>query len=596
MSTSRFVSVSNERRGIRSEMEKRRTLVYREGVRRDQFHRERSVPQREITSCSGIGISKKCGETRKITFATLKPNTTMSVSLFLSLPEDLIRTLTPFFDIRSLVRLDSAVLLKEHRATFLNKVLRGATVNHLVNYDLDMTKWMIARGVHLTMLRFHPRNTELDVKAAIPILSKVHFIDIGSCFLLTNESVQQLLRDCGSKSLKGLGCERCVWLNDETVKVLADHHSQSLEMFFITDCPSVTDAGAAYLLSHCPNIRDVQWERCDIAARAMAALANHSIKTFCAANCPNMLECSVIDFLKGSNGHLQHVVLAQNPQLSDATLMALAHYCPSLKSLVISECEEFGDRGLYAMVLGCQNLRELSASACNVSVKVQTCMGKHISPVLSSLSMVGCPEFKSCHIAALAKRAPLLTEVYLGSNLGLTDRTLKAFGAYCPDLQVMAIDDCEQITSAGISALAKGCPILIDLNITECPNVCDKGLVALAKHCPKLWQLRVAENQNITDQGISALAEHCATLSRINLGYTDITDKAVVHLIRSCAALTAVGIQGREELSKDLVDLAAQRHVTLITEDEDDDEEWFDEDGYGEENASGDDDEESGDD
>lgn len=497
----------------------------------------------------------------------------MSRSLFLSILEDVVRDrVSPFLDLLSLVRLDSALLVKEHRPNVLRNFLRNATLTDEVCYNFAQTEWLIMRGVHVTILRFPPDAVPSDVVFATSILSEALFVDMDNCTNFTNESVQYLLRHCESKSLRGLGCEGCEWLSDETLKVLADHHGHSLNQFFLSECSSVTDAGAAYVLSHSPGICDVQWEGCEqVGVLAMAALVNHSVETFFAVNCPAIPEGCIIAFLERNSDFLRSVALGQNQHLGDATLLTLARHCPSLETLNINECEGFGNFGLCAVVQSCQKLTELSMDDVNISTVVLECMCTHLSPVLTSLCMAGCAEFGPEHLPAIVQRTPMLREIALGRSAGLNDHALKGIGAHCSNLVSVTIQECDEITFPGIKALTKNNPNLMELNFSMCPNVCDRSLTAIAKFCPVLRQLNVAGNPTITDQGTSAIAKYSAKLESINLGYTYITEKGLVRVMKACRALHTVEFHGRvrvEGLSEVLMNYAARRKITLVTEDE----------------------------
>lgn len=63
---------------------------------------------------------------------------TNMVSLIVNIPADVLcDRVTPFFDLKSLVRLDSALLSRKHRTNMLDKVLRDATLDQPVDYDLQ---------------------------------------------------------------------------------------------------------------------------------------------------------------------------------------------------------------------------------------------------------------------------------------------------------------------------------------------------------------------------------------------------------------------------------------------------------------------------
>ena len=131
-------------------------------------------------------------------------------------------------------------------------------------------------------------------------------------------------------------------------------------------------------------------------------------------------------------------------QLTDATVLALATHCRSLRELELWHAR-LSDETLIALANNC--------------------------PLLSILDVQSCDP-----------------DQYEGDT-ALTDAFLIAVAERCPLLKELNVGFCSGISSAGIVAIARHCPLLEILSFDDCINVGDDAVRVVAENCPLVWNV-----------------------------------------------------------------------------------------------------------
>jgi len=492
------------------------------------------------------------------------------LSLLFSLPADLIRgQIAPFFDLLSMVKLDSATLSKVHRNTLLRCVLNGATILECIQYEKEQFSWFILRGCRVVEVLFPAESEPEDIDHAIPVLCVADTVDLTDCFNLTNACVQRLVTNI-EPGLRVLTLTNCFWLDDKTLQVIADVHGNSIVTFELRRCRLVSDAGAAYYISKCLNIEDVRWDLCDqIGTLAMAAMAEHlctTLDNLHITSCPAVTEDSLLEFLQGNEDVLMTLTFHNNGELTDRTLLAIAEHCPSLEELQILDCKHFSDTGYSAVIKSCQCLTTLRLEFTGATTALFDLLGSDLSPDLDCLYLCGCPLLTDDHVAAITARASELRHITLSESDCVTDLSLQSIAANLPDLTHVSIQMCKNVAYPGVEALVRGCPSLVSVNLSMCPKICDACLDVVATHCEDLRFFTATDNKGITDAGVRSFT--CANLEEVDFGYSTVTDSAVKHLIHNNPQLHTVRLEGRGAVSVSLQKLADRRKIALLLSDD----------------------------
>ena len=82
-----------------------------------------------------------------------------------------------------------------------------------------------------------------------------------------------------------------------------------------------------------------------------------------------------------------------------------------------------------------------------------------------------------------------------------------------PNLELLDLSDCEQITDAAIKAIVFHCRLLRSLNVSGCTKV----------SCQIITQFIIYHTLQLTDAAVKYLSQGCAYLSVLNFSSSNIT-------------------------------------------------------------------------
>jgi EIN3-binding F-box protein len=83
----------------------------------------------------------------------------------------------------------------------------------------------------------------------------------------------------------------------------------------------------------------------------------------------------------------------------------------------------------------------------------------------------------------------------------------------CPNLQVINVMECYEVTDIGIIQLAEKCPNIQKL--ISCYDITNMSLIKLGEGCHKLMKLDLSDISNINGMGIRSLLDGCRNLNKL---------------------------------------------------------------------------------
>lgn len=178
--------------------------------------------------------------------------------------------------------------------------------------------------------------------------------------------------------------------------------------------------------------------------------------------------------------------------ISDPKIVEIAVRCPILQKLSLCFLHDSGDDDmLWRIAQGCPNLRVLSLAFFH--------------------------NMTYAEIFSILDRCTQLEELDLSyTNVG--DAVVVKIAKNCPNLWLLSLKMCCDVTDIGIVCLAEGCPSLMNLDL----DMSEFGSL----------------NEMINDIGICKIADCCSKLKRLNLdSCVNITDTAILRLIDGCPDL-----------------------------------------------------------
>lgn len=262
------------------------------------------------------------------------------------------------------------------------------------------------------------------------------------------------------------------------------------------------------------------------------------------------------------------------PSVGDEGLFEIARECHLLEKLDLCHCPSISDKGLIAIAERCTNLTSLSIESCpKIGNEGLQAIGKLCSK-LQAISIRDCPRVGDQGVSSLfASSSCAITKVKIQA-LNITDFSLAVIGHYgqaithltfsglqnvsekgfwvmgsaqgLKKLTLLTIASCRGMTDVSLEAMGKGIANLKQICIQKCCFVSDNGLIAFAKAAGSLETLQLEECNRITLLGVGgALSNHIRNLKSLTLvkclGIKDIAQE--VTLPSPCTSLRSLSIQ-----------------------------------------------------
>jgi hypothetical protein len=170
---------------------------------------------------------------------------------------------------------------------------------------------------------------------------------------------------------------------------------------------------------------------------------------------------------------LRHVSLARCTELTDKGLLEFVRRAPCLESLVLDECKGVTSPGLLHM-FGI-DVVDLGGDVGDGNNDIATTATGALATAITTKPLAVVPPFKSLKL----------------KKCQVDDAVLVTMAAACPDLTILSLNGCKQITSGAILAVSHAAcrRSLQYLDLSWCRKVSQEALGALADACPRLETL-----------------------------------------------------------------------------------------------------------
>ncbi|GLB33965.1 putative SCF E3 ubiquitin ligase complex F-box protein grrA [Lyophyllum shimeji] len=274
----------------------------------------------------------------------------------------------------------------------------------------------------------------------------------------------------------------------------------------------------------------------------------------------------------GACPHLETIVLAGAPSVTDRTVVILAEKAINLQGINLAGCDQVTDVGVLELTTkslplqwihlnGVTGITDPSVSAiaktCSRLVELELCD----LPLLTPLSVRDIWSFSRKLRTIRLARCPLLTDRAFPSTLGS---------------ELLDAEDEKPLPPRPVTWIDKLPPLILRhtaenlrvLDLTSC-KVTDDAIEGIVRHAPKIQSLILSGCTMLTDRAldsISNLGEHLDVLVLAHVA--NITDRAVVKVARSCWNLRCVDVAFCRNLTDmsvfELATLEGLRRLSLV--------------------------------
>ncbi|KAG6723938.1 hypothetical protein I3842_03G233400 [Carya illinoinensis] len=267
--------------------------------------------------------------------------------------------------------------------------------------------------------------------------------------------------------------------------------------------------------------------------------------------------------------------------VTDLGLSAVAHGCPSLKSLSLWDVSSIGDNGLSEIAKGCHLLEKLDLCQCPslsnkgliaiaencpnlTTLNIESCSNigneglqaiGRLCTKLQSLSIKECPLVKDHGVSSLVSSSSLLTKVKLEA-LKITDFSLAVIGHYGQAITNLVLGGLQNVSEKGfwVMGVAQGLQKLTSLTVTSCRGITDVSLEAIGKGCINLKQMCLRKCCFVSNNGLIAFAKAAGSLESLQLEECDrVTQLGIIGALSNCGtklkSLTLVKCMGIRDMA-----------------------------------------------
>lgn len=180
---------------------------------------------------------------------------------------------------------------------------------------------------------------------------------------------------------------------------------------------------------------------------------------------------------------------------------------------------------------------------------------------LTHLNIKGCPLLSEECLMRTLKSLTNLEHLSFSRCRQVTNNLLSYYalvGSF-DNLEILALEDCRNISHVGFKALIKKLKNLDTLQLTWCERLTDGCLKTLSESCPKLSCLKLASCDWVTFSGIQHITQKLKRIKTLDLNCSHKIDDDSIRLIADDLDLQALDISGIPSLTRETIALTARK-------------------------------------
>ncbi|KAF9160496.1 F-box and leucine-rich repeat protein 4 [Mortierella sp. AD011] len=196
-------------------------------------------------------------------------------------------------------------------------------------------------------------------------------------------------------------------------------------------------------------------------------------------------------------------------------ILTIAEHATKLKQFD-TDISSWDSNDMTALLRSCPDLCYVSGR--NFTSKVL----EAIAATQPTLNRIDCyhPQFDDDELISFAQQFPDLLQLSISFHSFLTSRALTSIAACCPKIEQLEFHFCLCLQSAGFQAVFRAFNNLRVLNLGP-SEVYDADIALLAVHCPNLELLKLPFCTNITQVGIGEIVHSCQNLQHLDISWCD---------------------------------------------------------------------------
>ncbi|KAI8638179.1 hypothetical protein BD408DRAFT_423350 [Parasitella parasitica] len=163
--------------------------------------------------------------------------------------------------------------------------------------------------------------------------------------------------------------------------------------------------------------------------------------------CDHLSDNSIYRFIAHNNQSLTYLSLAGCNKITDYAVLSVAKNCPKLEHLDLRACGLISDVSIQSIANHCPNLKHLNVGRVRDREKITM---KSINLIaqqtkVAVLGLAGCDMTDECLILLAKCRGSGLERISVNNCYRITNKTIRAYVDYCPNLSVFEMKECHWV-------------------------------------------------------------------------------------------------------------------------------------------------------
>ena len=206
--------------------------------------------------------------------------------------------------------------------------------------------------------------------------------------------------------------------------------------------------------------------------------------------------CKWLDSVKPDEKNKPLSINLSWSSITDDTLIKLADNFQRLEKIVLNDCMRITDIGIHALAKKCHGIREFDINIMAIKDSSIIELARHCHKTLTQITLNN-TSITNASIVELSSCAKL-KRIYLG-NTSITDAALKHLAEKCPELFVISLNDCKQVTPSGICVFSKNCHKLSSCFLRNMESLDDTFMKEILSNGKRLQSLDLI-GTNVTEK------------------------------------------------------------------------------------------------
>ncbi|CAN0919713.1 F-box/LRR-repeat protein 2 [Linum grandiflorum] len=350
------------------------------------------------------------------------------------------------------------------------------------------------------------------------------------------------------------------FITDKSLSSLSFNCS-SLVNIILLDCDFITQTGIGVALRNAVNLTSVLMDGIGIPsldsslkesfvyAKNLAALhlsnsflsdeflsliadANLPLKDLTFSHCYN-ITCVGVEVLLHRYRFLVYLDLEGANFLTDESMIELSNFLQNLSFLNLGLCSKLTGLTFFTLMNNCPLLEDVKMESTNIGVEEFT---------------------------GLTVKESKIKLLDLAGNNSLSDECLKRVASSCPDLEVLNLSYCPNITEDGVTEVLRKCIRVRHLEISRCVGIAS---LTINFELPKLEVLK-AQGSILDDEALGTIAERCKGILHLDLeSCLSVSKEGLGRVVENCRRLREINLRCCENVDINTVALMAFKRPSL---------------------------------